>query len=90
MGRSPSKRSFLTRLSSQDRMFDFLFKILGPPTVENAVQGTSAEAREGWQRDLAARKRFSAEQRARRAERRRGGNPSTSLLTPAEPPKSVD
>ncbi|MFK3983618.1 hypothetical protein ACI2K4_24965 [Micromonospora sp. NPDC050397] len=90
MGESRSKRSFPVRLAGRDRMFDFLFKILGPPTVENAVQGTSAEAREGWQRDLAARKRYSAEQRAKKAERRRGGNPSTGFLAPSEPPNPLD
>ncbi|MGW4467724.1 hypothetical protein [Micromonospora sp. NPDC004704] len=71
-------------------MFDFLFKILGPPTVENAVQGTTAEAREGWKRDLAARKRYSAEQRAKREERRRGSRSSTPFHTPAEPAKPID
>ncbi|RKR87908.1 hypothetical protein BDK92_2211 [Micromonospora pisi] len=90
MDASKPKRSFLSRLAGRDRTFDVLFKILGPPTVENAVQGTSAEAREGWRRDLAERKRFSAEQRARRAERRRGGNSSTGLLGPADPPTPLD
>ena len=89
MGKSGPSRSFLARLAGRDRLFDFLFKILGPPTVENAVQGTTAEAREGWQRDLAARKRYSAEQRARREERRKG-NASTSFLVPVDPPNPID
>ncbi|WP_329103591.1 hypothetical protein OG792_27270 [Micromonospora sp. NBC_01699] len=90
MGGSGAKRPLLGRVAGQDRMFDFLFKILGPPTVENAVQGTTAEAREGWRRDLAARKRYSAEQRARREERRRDSRSSTPFLAPANPAKPID
>ena len=90
MGGSGSKRSFLGRVAGQDRLFDFLFKILGPPTVENAIQGTTAAAREGWQRDLAARKRYSAEQRAKREERRRGSRSSAPFLAPADPSNPID
>ncbi|MEV0729499.1 MULTISPECIES: hypothetical protein [Polymorphospora] len=49
-----------------DRMFNFLFKILGPPTVDNALQGCSSQAHELWKKDLEARKRYSREQREKK------------------------
>ncbi|SDY90063.1 hypothetical protein SAMN05444365_10464 [Micromonospora pattaloongensis] len=54
----------------RDRLFEVLFKFLGPPTVDNAVQGTSAAARDGWKRDLAARKRYTEEQKRKKRELR--------------------
>jgi len=58
------------------RILSWVFKNLaGPPTVENAVQGGSRQARDLWKQDLERRKQWSREQRERkRAEReeRRG------------------
>jgi hypothetical protein len=39
-----------------------LFKIIGPATVEGAMQGNSAEAREQWKRYVQARKQARDEQ----------------------------
>ncbi|SBT52349.1 hypothetical protein GA0070621_4386 [Micromonospora narathiwatensis] len=58
------------------RLLGWVFRNLaGPPTVENAVQGGSQQARDLWKQDLERRKQWSREQRERkRAEReaRRG------------------
>lgn len=51
------------RPDRDDGLFRFLFKILGPPTVDNALQGCSNEAHALWKKDLEARKRYSREQR---------------------------
>jgi hypothetical protein len=40
--------------------------LIGPAQVRGAVQGGDKEAREQWKRDLARRKQYSREQRARR------------------------
>lgn len=59
------------------RLMSWVFRRLaGPPEVQGAVQGGSAEAREAWKRDLERRKQWTREQRERkRAEReaRRAG-----------------
>ncbi|WBB65769.1 hypothetical protein [Micromonospora sp. WMMD812] len=50
------------------RFWRFAYKYLAGPAegVPNAVYGGSAEAREGWKRDLENRKRYSREQREQR------------------------
>ena len=40
-----------------------LYKVLGPATVEGALQGHSPEAREHWKRMVQARKQAREEQR---------------------------
>jgi hypothetical protein len=46
---------------------DWWFRsLIGPATVDNAVQGCDAQAREQWKRDLENRKRHTREQRERR------------------------
>jgi hypothetical protein len=44
----------------------FFRSLIGPAQVKNAVHGAEAEAREQWKADLAARKRYTQEQRERR------------------------
>jgi hypothetical protein len=48
--------------------FDNLFfrSLIGPAQTRNAVHGADAAAREQWKVDLAARKRFTQEQRDRK------------------------
>ena len=50
------------------RFLRWAYRHLAGPAdgVQGAVQGGSAEAREAWKRDLAERKRYTQEQRARR------------------------
>jgi hypothetical protein len=49
------------------RIWHLFYKTLaGPATVDNAIEGCTDEAREAWRRDLAERRRYSREQRARR------------------------
>ena len=49
------------------RIWHLFFKTLaGPAMVDNAVEGCTAEARDAWSRDLAERRRYSREQRARK------------------------
>ena len=43
----------------------------GPAAVEGAIEGDTQEARDGWKKDLAARKAYSRERRARRLAARR-------------------
>jgi hypothetical protein len=53
--------------------YRWFYKYLGgPPTVKGAIQGVTQEARDGWKRDLEERKRWSREQKARKAAARRG------------------
>ena len=47
----------------------FYTYLAGPAVVDNALEGCTPEARDRWQRDLAERKQWSRDQRARR----RGG-----------------
>jgi hypothetical protein len=50
---------------------DWMFRsMIGPAQTKGAVQGCDAEAREQWKRDLAARKRYTQEQRERRRQER--------------------
>jgi hypothetical protein len=44
----------------------FFRSMIGPAQTSNAVHGAEAEAREQWKADLAARKRYTQEQRERR------------------------
>jgi len=44
----------------------FFRSMIGPAQVKGAVHGAEAEAREQWKADLAARKRYTQEQRERR------------------------
>ncbi|MEV1289523.1 hypothetical protein [Micromonospora sp. NPDC049679] len=78
----------------RDRLFEVLFKFLGPPTVDNAVQGTSAAARDGWKRDLEARKRYSEEQRRKKREarerRKRRDAVRDPFAMPEQPPRSFE
>lgn len=39
----------------------------GPAATQGAIQGFTQEARDGWKRDLEARKRWSREQQAAKA-----------------------
>jgi len=48
--------------SDRDRLGTFFFRIVGPATVEGALQGCSAEARDQWKR---------YRENARRADRER-------------------
>jgi hypothetical protein len=46
---------------------DWFFRsMIGPAQTSNALHGAEKEAREHWKRDLAARKRYTREQRERR------------------------
>ena len=47
----------------------FFRSMIGPAQTDNAVHGAEKYAREQWKRDLAARKRYSQEQRERRQRR---------------------
>jgi hypothetical protein len=50
---------------------DWMFRsMIGPAQTQNAVQGCDESAREQWKRDLAARKRYTQEQRERRRRER--------------------
>lgn len=50
-----------------DTFHDWFFRsLIGPAQTRNAVHGAEREAREQWQVDLAARKRFTREQRERK------------------------
>jgi hypothetical protein len=60
--RSPPSRS----PAEGGRIWNFIYKIIGPPTVANPLQGSSPEAREQWKKYLDARKRHSREQRAKK------------------------
>jgi hypothetical protein len=51
----------------------FFRSMIGPAQTRNAVHGAEAEAREQWKADLAARKRYSQEQRARKQAAREAG-----------------
>jgi hypothetical protein len=50
-----------------DTFDDWAFRsLIGPAQTQGAVQGCDESAREQWKRDLAARKRYTQEQRERR------------------------
>jgi hypothetical protein len=44
--------------------------MIGPAQTRNAIQGCDTAAREQWKRDLENRKRYTREQRARKAAKR--------------------
>jgi hypothetical protein len=49
------------------RIWHLFYKMwAGPAMVENAVEGCTEEAREAWRLDLAERRRYTREQRARK------------------------
>ncbi|MFI5933630.1 hypothetical protein [Actinoplanes sp. NPDC051494] len=50
----------------------FYKNLAGPAAVQGAIEGVTQEARDAWKADLAERKRYTREQRARKAEARRG------------------
>jgi hypothetical protein len=54
-----------------DTFDDWAFRsMIGPAQTKGAVQGCDESAREQWKRDLAARKRYTQEQRERRRQER--------------------
>jgi hypothetical protein len=54
------------------RFWHFLYKYwAGPAAVEGALEGVTQEARDAWKKDLAGRKAYSRDQRARRRAERR-------------------
>jgi hypothetical protein len=53
-------------------LWNLLYKYwAGPAAVEGAIEGVTQEARDAWKRDLAERKAYSREQRARKLATRR-------------------
>jgi len=49
-------------------MWNWFYKYwAGPAAVQGAIEGTTQEARDAWQADLAERKRYTREQRALKA-----------------------
>lgn len=54
----------------------FFRSLIGPAQTRNAVHGAEAAAREQWKVDLAARKRFTQEQRDRKRAAREARNQS--------------
>lgn len=51
----------------KDRIGAFLFQVFGPATVDNALQGHSREAREGYKAMRAEQRREARERRERDA-----------------------
>jgi hypothetical protein len=48
-------------------IWNWIYKyLMGPPQVEHAVHGCTAEARDYWKRDLEMRRAWSREQRERK------------------------
>jgi hypothetical protein len=63
------ERNWLSRWY-HDTFDDWFFRsLIGPAQTGNAVQGCDEYAREQWKRDLENRKRYTREQRARKARR---------------------
>ncbi|MGA5303869.1 hypothetical protein ACPCHT_28370 [Nucisporomicrobium flavum] len=51
----------------------FFRSLIGPAQTSNAVHGCEQDARDGWKRDLEARKQYTREQRERKRLAREAG-----------------
>jgi hypothetical protein len=69
---SPGQNRFLRWFHAT---FDnwFFRSMIGPAQTSNAVHGAEQQARDGWKRDIEARKQFTREQRERRRREREAG-----------------